>query len=132
MHQIYSQHKEKINYLLVGGWNTLFGYAAFLVLYLWLNASVHYLILLVISNILSITNAYIGYKIFVFKTQGNYLKEYLRFYLVYGTALLFNFILLPITVEAFKLSPPVAQAIIIWLTIIFSYFGHKYFSFGAV
>ncbi|MDI6732272.1 MAG: GtrA family protein, partial [Candidatus Margulisbacteria bacterium] len=77
-----------------------------------------------------ITNAYVGYKLFVFKTQGNYLNEYLRFYMVYGAALLFNFFLLPITVEVFKLSPPVAQGIIIWLTILFSYFGHKHFSFS--
>ena len=127
--QLYLRHKEKINYLLVGGWNTVFGYFVFVGLYYWLHNLVHYLLLLVISNILSITNAYIGYKIFVFKTKGNYLKEYLRFYLVYGAAIMLNFILLPITVELLRISPPIAQLLVMWFTIVVSYFGHKYFSF---
>lgn len=131
MSQLYHQHKEKVNYLLVGSWNTLFGYLAFVGLYLWLGYRINYLVLLLISNVFSITNAYIGYKLLVFKTKGNYLREYLRFYLVYGSAILFNFILLPITVELFKITPPIAQGIIMWLTVIFSYFGHKYFSFGV-
>lgn len=129
MQRFYRQHKEKVNYLLIGGWNTLFGYFTFVGLYFWLHSTIHYIILLVISNILSITNAYIGYKIFVFRTKGNYLQEYIRFYLVYGVAILFNLVLLPVTVEMFNLSPPLAQGIIIWLTVIFSYFGHKHFSF---
>lgn len=129
MRRLYQRHKEKIDYLLVGGWNTIFGYLTFLALYYMLAARVHYLILLVISNVLSITNAYIGYKIFVFKTRGNYLREYLRFYVVYGIALVLNLILLPVCVELFRLSPPLAQGGLIFINVIFSYLGHKNFSF---
>jgi len=131
MRRFYQQHKQKIDYLLIGGWNTVFGYGLFLALYYLLSARIHYLILLGICNVLAITNAYIGYKLFVFKTRGNYLREYLRFYLVYGGAIVLNFILLPICVELFRLSPPVAQGGLIFLSVIFSYLGHKNYSFKA-
>lgn len=129
MRKITGQHREMINYLLVGGWNTVFGYLAFLALYYLLSARMHYMILLVISGILSITNAYVGYKVFVFRTKGNYLKEYLRFYIVYGGAMALNFVLLPVAVEIFRLSPPIAQGGLTFINVIFSYFGHKNFSF---
>jgi putative flippase GtrA len=130
MHKIFKRHQEKINYLLVGGWNTVFGYVAFLSLYFLFGEKIHYLVLLVVSNILSITNAYIGYKIFVFKTRGNYAREYARFYLVYGGAMALNFVLLPVCVEFLRLSPPIAQGGLVFLNVIFSYFGHKHFSFA--
>lgn len=120
-----------MNYLLVGGWNTAFGYLVFLALYYLFVSRIHYLIIFVISNIISITNAYIGYKIFVFKTKGNYLKEYARFYLVYGGAMALNFILLPVCVELLKISPPAAQGGLIFITIIYSYLGHKNYSFNV-
>ena len=129
MLRLYREHKQKIDYLLVGAWNTVFGYLVFIALYFIFFAQVHYLLLLVISNILSITNAYIGYKMFVFKTKGNYWREYLRFYLVYGAALVLNVILLPVGVEIFRLSPPLAQGGLMFLTVIFSYYGHKNVSF---
>jgi len=131
MKQLLIRHREKINYLAVGAWNTVFGYSLFVALYFLLGQNIHYLVLLIVSNILSITNAYVGYKLFVFKTKGNYLQEYLRFYVVYGTALVLNFVLLPVCVEIFKVSPPLAQAGLLGLNIIFSYLGHKNYSFGV-
>ena len=129
MKKFYKKHREKINYLLVGAWNTVFGYFTFVILYFLLSARIHYMFILGFSNVLSITNAYVGYKTFVFRTRGNYIREYLRFYVVYGAAIGLNFILLPIVVEVLSVNPVIAQGIIIWLTIIFSYFGHKRFSF---
>ena len=130
MKKLYDRHKEKIDFLLVGGWNTLFGYVVFLALYYLFADKIHYLIIFIVSNILSITNAYIGYKLFVFKTKGNYLQEYLRFYVVYGGAILLNLILLPITVEYFRFSPPIAQGGLMFLNVAFSFVGHKRFSFS--
>lgn len=129
MKQFYERNKQKIDYLLVGGWNTVFGFLAFVVLYYLFGRAVHYLILVVISNILSITNAYIGYKLFVFRTKGHYLREYMRFYVVYGGAMALNLILLPLAVEIFRLSPVIAQGGLMFITVICSYAGHKNFSF---
>jgi putative flippase GtrA len=131
MKHFLKKHKEKINYFIVGMWNTIFGYFVFAALYYLLNKNIHYLFLLIISNILSITNAYIGYKTFVFKTKGNYLNEYLRFYLVYGAMLILNLIFLPVLVEIFRVNPVIAQGMFVFVSFIGSYIGHKYFSFRS-
>jgi|SRR3989339_166286 len=130
MKKLYHGHKQKIDYLVVGAWNTLFGYGVFLALYCFFASRVHYLLLLILSNIISITNAYVGYKIFVFKTKGNYLQEYARFYLVYGFIMLINFILLPLGVELLCLPPPVVQGGFTFFNVFLSFWGHKHFSFG--
>lgn len=129
MKQFLTKHEQKIRYLIIGGWNTVFGYGVFAGLYFWLSGSVHYLLILSISYVLSITNAYIGYKIFVFRTKGNILKEYLRFYVVYGVSFLFNLATLPIFVEMLKFNMYAAQAVVTIITILGSYVLHKKFSF---
>ncbi len=123
------KHSEKIRFLIAGAWNTVFGYFSFVILYYLFSPATHYMILLVISNILSITNAYLSYKFFVFKTKGNFMKEYSRFYVVYGAAFIANLMLLPVFVELLRIHPLMSQALIIILTVIISYFGHKHFSF---
>lgn len=129
MKQLIKKHEQKVRFLIVGGWNTAFGYAAFAAIYFLLNNYLHYLVILVISYIIGITNAYFCYKFFVFKTKGNYLKEYLRFYLVYGIVFIINLALLPIAVEFFKINPLLSQGGIIFIAVFLSYFGHKNFSF---
>lgn len=126
-----------MRYLLVGGWNTLFGYGVYSALTYWLTGVVAhpYMYALVIGNIICITVAYVGYKFVVFKTKGNYLREYLRFYVVYGIAIGANAILLPLAVAGFmRVVPPVyapyaGQAVLIPVIICCSYLGHRFFSF---
>ncbi|MGD9971110.1 MAG: GtrA family protein [Sulfuricurvum sp.] len=129
MKQFVARHEQKVRYLLIGGWNTLFGYGVFAGLYFWLKDSTHYIAILSLSYILSITNAYIGYKLFVFKTRGNILREYFRFYMVYGASFLFNLVSLPVLIETLNFNMYIAQALITLLTIIGSYVLHKKFSF---
>ena len=129
-HFIY-RHEEKLRYLIVGGWNTVFGYLLFIVLYGLLGERVNYVAILVASYIVSITNAYFCYKFLVFKTKGNYLREYLRFYLVYGLAFLINLALLPVMVEILSINPVISQGLIVFFTVIVSYVGHKNFSFNV-
>jgi len=128
--RLYKKHQQKINYLLVGIWNTIFGYSVFVALYFLFGQRVHYMLIWLVSTVLAITNAYIGYKSFVFKTRGNYLREYLRFYLVYSGSMVLNLVLLPLCVEMLKITPPVAQAGIILISVIFNYLGHRHFSFS--
>jgi len=87
-------------YLIVGVWNTLFGYGLFALFTYLLTGIVPfaYMLASVLSNVIAITAAYLGYKWFVFKTKGNYLREYLRCYLVYGAAFLITLALLPVLV----------------------------------
>jgi len=122
----------------------VFGYAVFSLLYFFYSIQVHYVIILIASNVVSITNAYLFYKFIVFKTKGNYLIEYLRFYVVYGMAIVLNLILFPLFLEfvfPFFLKrtayfnslstyiPYAAQFLIIALTTVVSYVGHGKFSY---
>ena len=127
-----------IRYLLVGGWNTAFGFATYsLLTWLLTKRIAHgYIYAAVLSNIINISVAFLGYKWFVFKTKGNYLREWMRCFVVYGVAALPGLFLLPILVNALVYSthlgtkaPYVAGALLTATTVVYSFFGHKKFSF---
>ena len=121
-----------IRYLIVGVWNTAFGMAVYAGLYHWRGNRVHYLVLLIPSNILAVTNAYVCYKLFVFKTKGNILREYFRCYLVYGGLMLVGAAAMFLLVERLGLSPTVANCVCVALTTVVSYLAHRNFSFSSV
>ncbi|MEM4248159.1 MAG: GtrA family protein [Candidatus Nanoarchaeia archaeon] len=116
---------------MTGIWNTVFGVLAYAILYELLKNKVHYLLLVIPSNILAVTNAYICYKVFVFETKGNILKEYVRCYAVYGASMIIGAILLFIFVDIFGFNPIVAQCLGLLITTVFSYVSHRNFSFNV-
>ena len=84
-----------VRYLCVGVFNTLFGYMTFVVILTLLNAALpaRFLYLtVVLASVLStpfnITVAFLGYKFFVFRTQGDFLREWLKCFAVYGTSMI--------------------------------------------
>jgi putative flippase GtrA len=130
---------QALRYLAVGAWNTLFGYGCYALLTYLLTGILPYAYMAaaVLSTVVNITVAYLGYKVFVFKTKGNYLREYLRWYVVYGTTTLVNLALLPLLVAALDVfvrpqsyAPYVAGAILTVGTVVASFFGHKRYSFA--
>lgn len=123
------EFRRVFRYLLVGGWNTLFGMGVYALLFFCFGKHVNYLVLAIPANILAITNAYICYKLIVFKTRGNILREYLKCYLVYGFSALLGMGLLFLAVELGGLHPVVANVAITGLTVAVSYVGHRFFSF---
>jgi putative flippase GtrA len=120
---------QKIRYLVIGGYNTLFGYGCFALLWWMFGQKLHYIILLIISHILSVINAYLGYRLFVFQTKGKWLKEFFKFNLVYLGTFAINLFALPILIEEFKLHALIAQALIIVITVIASYVIHNKITF---
>ncbi|OAI04617.1 hypothetical protein A1353_12755 [Methylomonas methanica] len=120
---------EKIRYLLVGGYNTAFGYGVFVVLWFFYHHNLHYVELLVISHIVSVINAYLGYRIVVFRVRGRWLTEFFRFNLVYLGTFGFNLVMLPILIEKLHYHPVISQAFIVVTTVVVSYFLHGRFSF---
>jgi putative flippase GtrA len=129
---------EFIRYLLVGGFNTVFGYALFAALN-WVFAglgSYGYLYAAIVANPLSITVAFLGYKWFVFRTRGNYLAEWIRCSSVYGTTMLIGLVGLSILVPILRRllahpvqAPYIAAAILTVITVLGSFLGHRSFSF---
>ena len=133
-----AQFWQVVRYLLVGGFNTCFGYGLFVAFnYLFRGIGIYGSeIASLLSNIIAITVAFLGYKWFVFRTQGNYLREWLRCLSVYGTSMVFALVMLPPLTPALRhwfgrsqLASNVAAAILTVVTVAASYFGHKYFSF---
>lgn len=114
---------------MVGGYNTAFGYGVFALLWWFLNNKFHYIVLLLISHFLSVINAYLGYRLVVFRAKGAWLYEFFKFNLVYLGSFGINLVSLPILIEEFKVHPLIAQAIIIATTVILSYVLHSRVTF---
>ena len=60
------RYREPLAYVIVGGWNTLFGYGCFAALYYLLHTHLHVDVILVFSYVLSIANAYVVQGLFTF------------------------------------------------------------------
>ena len=130
--------RQLLRYLVVGGWNTLFGYACFAMLTALLDRVLKhgYIIANILASLLSITVSFLGYKWFVFKTKGNYLREWVRVVAVYSTSILIGAALLPVLVIFIrdvsrwdKPAPYIAGAVLTVFSVIYSFLAHKRFSF---
>jgi putative flippase GtrA len=124
-----TERERGVRYLLVGAWNTVFGYGVFAALQLTLGDSVGYIILLAIAQVLGTLNAFVGYRLLVFRVQGDVLRDLARFSTVYVGAFLVNLAALPLLVEAFGVPVLLAQAAVVAGTVVASFFVHRGFSF---
>ena len=119
--------QQKLLFLVVGGYNTVFGYLLFCLLQIGLQDRLHYLTILTISHFLSVINSFLSFKIFVFKTKNNWLFEYCKANLVYLFYLANNFWLLWLLVDIFHCNKFLAQLLCIVILTIITYFLHKNF-----
>jgi putative flippase GtrA len=117
-----------VKFVIIGIYNTLFGYFAFAGLHLGFP-QVNYMLILVISRELSVVSAFVAYRLLVFKVKGRLLADFGRFWLVYSGALILNLIALPFFVEIIGLNVLLAQAVTIVLTVVSTWIGHSHFSF---
>ncbi len=90
----------------------------------------------VVSTPVSITIAFLCYKHFVFRTHGNYLKEWLRCFAVYSVSFPMGLVILPAATHLLMRSalakpyaPFLAGLINSVVIACYSYFAHKKFSF---
>ena len=125
-------------YLLVGACNTVFAYGTFAIFTYVLGHYIpaSYMVASVLSSLLNITVSFLGYKWFVFRTRGNYLREWLRSIMVYSGAIALGLLLLPPTVFAVRritgnptTAPYIAGAILLAMQVVVSFLGHRNFSF---
>ncbi len=121
--------ETKIRYLFAGAWNTFFGYIVGLALYYGFEGSIHVVTVGVMANILAITMAFLTYKLFVFRTKGDWLGEYFRTYLVYGATGIMSIGFLSLFVDGLELPFWLGQGIAIVLTVVASYIFHARFTF---
>jgi putative flippase GtrA len=128
-----------VRYLAVGACNTIFGYGCFALFTLLLSPvlSYGYVVASLLANLFSITFAFFGYKWFVFKTHGNYLKEWIRCLGVYAGGMILSAAALPFVVGIIRRQPGhdrsapyIAGAIVLVFSVVFSFFGHRHISFA--
>lgn len=81
------------------------------------------------AHIVAVTQSFITQRIFVFRSRGNSLAEYLRFHAAHLVTLGIGLTLLSAVVEIFGISPLLAQAITTVITVLISYFVHQHFTF---
>jgi putative flippase GtrA len=122
---------ERVRFVLIGGVNTVVGYALFAALDVGVGHWIGYLGSLYGSYALAVPLAFVLHRRFTFRVagSGSTFVDFVRFASVYVVSLAINTALLPLLVEVAHLSPLVAQAITIVVTTLMSYFGHKLFSF---
>jgi len=68
-------------------------------------------------------------KIFVFKSPGNWIREYLKCYIIYGLSAIFGIFILWIFVDYFHININISQAFVLITSVIISSVGHSKFTY---
>ena len=120
---------QEARYVVVGAYNTAVGLALYALLFGLLENRFHYLLLLTVNYVLGTLNGFLAYKFWVFRSSSGYFLEYVRFNAVHLAGIVINYIASPILVEFVRLTPFVAQGMIIAVLIVMSFVLHKRFTF---
>ena len=118
---------QKIRFILVGGFNTVFAYGVFALLFVLLNLP--YLLTLIIQYVITVNVSIVTMRYYVFRANGDFIQEYCKAWSVYIVMFLFNSIFLSFLVEVCHIQELYSQAIYLTISTIFTYLLHKYFSF---
>jgi putative flippase GtrA len=125
----WNAHRDKMLYLLVGGWNTLFQWTTFSALYYLLGGFLFSSWILVITKVFASLNGFLCYRYIVFGSRDHPVKEFLRFQLVYLPLFLVNLVVLPLALAYTSLNAYVVQAMFAAFSVIVGFLGNKYFTF---
>jgi len=119
---------QRVAFLSIGAVNTGVGFLCFAG-FLALLGQQRYMATLVCAHIVSVLIAFVLYRYVVFRVRGHLLRDLWRFETVYLVALAVNLALLPLLVQLGHLPVLLAQALILVITALISWVGHKHFSF---
>jgi putative flippase GtrA len=130
---LYDQHGEKLRFLVVGVWNTAFSIGVLWLLDHFIHYDMHSLLqkegVLVVSWVISVTQNFFTFKLLVFRTKGNWLREYLRMYVTYAATFAVQSVLVLALSTWLGWSVFWANLPTVLIVMVMSYFGHKYFTF---
>ena len=142
---IQARHGDKVRFLIVGVFNTAFGYGLFLLMLLATSsvlsaspalvpapvAENHFLLAQWVAWVLSVPVGTATMKYFVFRGDRPLLASIGRSYFVYLPTALLSAGLLWFSVHVLLLAAPIGQLVVIAVATVMSYVGHKYFTFGS-
>jgi putative flippase GtrA len=124
--------RRPLRFLMAGAANTAFGLAIYPAL-LWSVPAfrTHYLVALGIAQAVSLCFAFTTYKLGVFRTRGNILREFATFASFYLFNYAANWVALPALVELAQVPPVIAQLGFTVALIAGSWFWHSRVTFRA-
>lgn len=122
---------QQLRFLVVGGWNTVFGYGMFVLLYGLLHDHVHYLVIGFAAHAVAAINAFVAHRLLVFRSRGPWLAEFLRFNVSLTFVLCCGLAALWLLVSVTHLGPVLAQGLVTIGTLCISYVVHRRFSFAV-
>ncbi len=125
--QIWFKINQKIRFLLVGGFNTVFAYGVFVGLYQ--LAGLNYNLALITQYFITVNVSIFTMRYYVFQSHGNLKAEYVKAGSVYVGMYFFNAFALNFFVIVLNLGPVIGQALYLVVSTIITYILHKYFSF---
>jgi putative flippase GtrA len=121
---------QKFKYLLIGFYNTIFGYLIFVLFFYYFAEIVNHSLLLGICHLIGATNNFFSYKTFVFKIRDSNLKNYIRFNLVYLFIYIINLVIFLTLTKILNWNIYLSQGLIVILIAILGYILNKNYSFS--
>lgn len=122
-----------MRYMLAGTVNTLVGFCAYPAL-LWTSDwfREHYLVALLVVQVFCVCFAFTTYKVGVFRSRGNLMRDFVRFTSYYAGIIAVNWVVLPLFVEVVGVDPVLTQTVFNAFVVVFGYFWHSNITFKAV
>lgn len=143
--RVYDRHGEKMRFLVVGVWNTAFSYALFWTgIHLFagqvesatgLDPKLAAVAIQWAAWVLAVVQSTVTMKYFVFRSRGHLGRQIMRAYFIYlpaqglSSVILWTAMLVLSPGLGSRLSAVLGQLVAIAVTTVFSYFGHKFFTF---
>lgn len=119
----------KIKFLVAGLFNVLIGYLISLFFYSIFKECLNIYLIIIFVNLLNITIAFFIHKKIVYRSDGNFWREYFLSYITYGGSMIISIITIPFLMNFAGLDYWLATLIIIPFLALFSYFGHGKITF---
>jgi putative flippase GtrA len=120
---------QGLRFVMVGVVNSVFGFGVFAGLQFAVGGRIHYVVLLLISHVAGVLEAYVLQRWLVFRVTGRWWRDLARFWSVYLVALAINLVALPLLVEVLRMSVLPAQAMVMVVMAIGTFVVHRRFTF---
>lgn len=134
---IWFRFPQKLRFLLVGGFNTVFAYLVLNLLNILLGILLQNIFVpvvianlaLIIQYIITVNFSFITMRYYVFQSHGNWKREWLKAWSVYIFIYLINAPSLTLMMTVFGWSTWLAQGVYLVFSTVITFLLHKYYSF---
>ena len=120
---------HKLRFLIAGGFNTAAGYSLVFLGQYFLNGSLPPQVIFILAYLAASLLAFTVMKHLVFRTSGNYLREYLRYLLSSALSALVGIAVLSLLISYLGLNEYAGQFFAMSASVITSYIALQYYAF---